>query len=151
MYNERPGEPGFAPTSNLAVRRDVFAAIGGLDERFRTAAAEDREFCDRAHEAGHPLVLEESAVVEHFHDLDARSFASQAASYGRGEVTYRAVCAERGRRPNLVRKSFYVQLLRAGLSHGPRRGPPLVLLAAANQVIFLANYWRAGASRIAAP
>jgi GT2 family glycosyltransferase len=150
-YHERPGEPGFAPTSNLAMRRDVFLALGGLDERFRTAAAEDRDFCDRSHEAGHALVLEGSALVEHFHDLDARSFVSQAASYGRGEVTYRAVCAERGRKPNVVRGNFYVRLLRAALSHGPRRGLPLVVLAAANQVVFLANYWRAGASRIAAP
>jgi GT2 family glycosyltransferase len=151
MYNARPGEPGFAPTSNLAMRRDVFTAIGGLDERFRTAAAEDREFCDRSHDAGHALVIEETAVVEHFHDLDARSFVSQAASYGRGEVTYRAVCAERGRRPNVVRRSFYMKLLLAGLSYGPRRGVPLVCLAATSQLVFLANYWRAGAWRAAAP
>jgi GT2 family glycosyltransferase len=151
MYNARPGQPGFAPTSNLAMRRDVFAGIGGFDERFRTAAAEDRDFCDRSYDAGHPLVLDETAVVEHFHDLDARSFVSQAASYGRGEVTYREVCAERGRRPNVVRRSFYMKLLLAGLSYGPRRGVPLVGLAAASQLVFLANYWRAGGSRAAAP
>jgi GT2 family glycosyltransferase len=151
MYNTRPGLPGFAPTSNLGMRRDVFAAIGGFDERFRTAAAEDRDFCDRSHAAGYPLLLEETAVVHHFHDLDARSFLSQAASYGRGEVTYRAVCVERGQRPNLVRRSFYMKLVLAGLSHGPRRGVPLVCLAAASQLVFLANYWRAGASRAAAP
>jgi len=148
LYNARPGEPGFAPTSNLAMRRDVFMALGGLDERFRTAAAEDREFCDRSYDAGHPLVMEETAVVEHFHDLDGRAFLAQAASYGRGEVTYRAVCAERGRRPNVVRRSFYLQLVLAALAHGPRRAVPLVGLAAASQLVFLANYWSAGWSRV---
>src|SRR5829696_3122279 len=151
MYNARPGEPGFAPTSNLAMRRDVFMTVGGLDERFRTAAAEDREFCDRSYDAGHPLVFDDTAVVEHFHDLNARSFVAQAASYGRGEVTYRAVCADRGRRPNVVRRRFHVNLLLAALSQGPRRGVPLVLLAATSQLVFLANYWRGGAWRIAAP
>ena len=148
MYNGRPGEPGFAPTSNLAMSRHVFLGLGGLDERFRTAAAEDREFCDRSYDAGHPLVIEDAAVVEHFHDLDGRAFLSQAASYGRGEVTYRAVCAERGRKPNVVRRSFYLQLVLAGLAHGPRRGVPLVGLAAASQLVFLANYWSAGWSRV---
>jgi len=147
-YRERPGEPGFAPTSNLAMRRSVFLGLGGLDERFRTAAGEDREFCDRSHDAGHPLVIEETAVVAHFHDLDARSFVSQAASYGRGEVTYRAVCAERCRKPNVVKGNFYVRLLLAAFSYGPRRALPLALLAAASQLVFLANYWRRSAWRV---
>lgn len=151
MYNARPGQPGFAPTSNLGMRRDVFMGLGGFDERFRTAAAEDRDFCDRAHAGGHSLVMEETAVVHHFHDLDARSFLSQAASYGRGEVTYRALCAERGQRPNVVTRSFYLELVLAALSHGPRRALPLVCLAALSQLVFLANYWGAGASRAAVP
>lgn len=150
MYNTRPGQPGFAPTSNLALRRDVFMGLGGFDERFRTAAAEDRDFCDRSHAGGHPLVMEETAVVHHFHDLDARSFLSQAASYGRGEVTYRALCTERGQRPNVVRRSFYLQLVLAALSHGPRRALPLMCLAAVSQLVFLANYWGAAASSVAA-
>jgi GT2 family glycosyltransferase len=150
MYNARPGQGGFAPTSNLAMRRELFLGLGGLDERFRTAAAEDRDFCDRSHDAGHALVIEETAVVEHLHDLDARGFLAQAASYGRGEVTYRALCAERGRRPNVVRRSFYLQLVLAALSHGPRRAVPLVCMAAASQLVFLANYWSARSARPAA-
>ncbi|MEA2365610.1 MAG: hypothetical protein QOI32_1122 [Thermoleophilaceae bacterium] len=149
MYNARPGEAGFAPTSNLAMGRDVFRSLGGLDERFRTAAAEDREFCDRSHDAGHPVVIEDAAVVEHFHDLDGRAFLAQAASYGRGEVTYRAVCAEHGRKPNVVRRSFYLRLVLAALAHGPRRAVPLVCLAATSQLVFLASYWSARPWRVA--
>jgi GT2 family glycosyltransferase len=147
MYNGRPGVPGFAPTSNLAMSRDVFMALGGLDERFRTAAAEDRDFCDRSFHAGHPLVLEDAAVVDHHHDLDMRGFVRQAAAYGRGEVTYRRACAESGRLPNLVRQSFYLRLVLAALAHGPRRGVALVLRAAASQAVFLASYWTAMARR----
>jgi hypothetical protein len=45
--------------------------------------------------------------------------------------------------PNVVRRSFYMRLLLAALSRGPRRGVPLALRAAASQLVFLANYWRA--------
>ena len=44
-----------------------------------------------------------------------------------------------------------MKLLLAGLSHGPRRGVPLVCLATTSQLVFLANYWRAGPWRAAAP
>jgi GT2 family glycosyltransferase len=147
MYNGRPGAPGFNPTSNLALRRDVFADVGGFDERFRAAAAEDRELCDRYHAAGHPLLLAGDAIVDHFHDLDVRGFCRQSASYGRGEMTYRVVCAEQGRPANLVRNSFYQRLVRAALSHGVRRGSPMILRALANQIVFLASY---GAVRLRA-
>jgi GT2 family glycosyltransferase len=139
MYNGRADAPGFAPTSNLALRRDVFVATGGFDERFRAAAAEDREFCDRCHALSHPLVLVD-ATVDHFHDLDARGFYRQAAAYGRGEATYRSVCAEHGRQANVVRHNFYQRLARAALAQGLGRGSALMLRAAANQVVFLASY-----------
>ena len=143
MYNGRAGMPGFAPTSNIALHRDAFTAVGGFDERFRTAAGEDREFCDRCFARGHPLVLEPAAVVEHFHRLDPRGFVRQYAAYGRGEVTYRAVSAEGGGQANVIRESFYLRLLLASLSHGPLRGPALAILVAASQVVFMASFWAA--------
>jgi GT2 family glycosyltransferase len=147
MYNGRPGVPGFAPTSNLAMRRDVFIALGGLDERFRRAAAEDREFCDRSFHAGHPLVLEETAVVDHRHDLDLRGFLRQSAAYGRGELTYRLASADQGRPPNLVRRGFYVRLALTALAQGPRRGGAHILRAAMSQAVFLTSFGRATARR----
>jgi GT2 family glycosyltransferase len=143
MYNGRPGLPGFAPSSNIAMRRETFTAAGGFDERFRTAAGEDREFCDRCFAKGHPLVLEPAAVVEHFHHLDARRFIGQYAAYGRGEVTYRAVSAAGGGQANVIDESFYLRLLQASLSHGPVRGAALAILVAASQVAFMASFWAA--------
>ena len=139
VHATSPGSGGFAPTSNVALRREVFEAVGGFDERFRTAAAEDRDFCDRCAAAGHAVVLVEGATVDHVHDLDARAFLRQAAAYGRGEVTYRAVSAERGG-PTRVRHTFYPLLARAALAHGVRRGAALAWRALANQAVFNASY-----------
>jgi GT2 family glycosyltransferase len=143
MYNGRPGWPGFAPTSNIAMRRDVFEALGGFDERFRSAAAEDREFCDRCFAEGHALLLTDTAV-DHFHHLDARGLWRQFEAYGRGERTYRAVCAERGRPPNLIRHHFYRKLVARALS--PRRtprGPGLAARALLSQIAFKVGDWGA--------
>jgi hypothetical protein len=79
-----------------------------------------------------------------------RGFLKQSAAYGRGEVTYRAVCAAHGRAPNVVSHSFYGRLLGAALRRGPRRGVPLAGLAAASQLAFLATYWTARARRVPA-
>jgi GT2 family glycosyltransferase len=137
LYNARPGSPGFAPTSALAMRREVFTAIGGLDESFPTAAAEDRELCDRAAAAGFPIVLERGAVVDHHHELDLRGFLRQSAAYGRGELTYEAVTAEHGRTPDVMTDRFYRELvLRALRRHGLVGGVPMLLRVAASQAAF---------------
>jgi GT2 family glycosyltransferase len=142
LHARSPGSGGFAPSSNLALRRETFEAVGGFDERFQTAAAEDKDFCDRCAAAGHPIVLAEGVTVDHVHDLDAGAFLRQAAAYGRGEVTYRAVSAERGG-PARVRHSFYPLLARAARAYGLRRGAALVWRALANQAVFNASYWDA--------
>lgn len=54
---------GYAVTANLAVRREVFEAIGPFDDnRF---SGGDAEFCRRASGAGYSLVFEQSALVYH--------------------------------------------------------------------------------------
>jgi cellulose synthase/poly-beta-1,6-N-acetylglucosamine synthase-like glycosyltransferase len=140
-YNRRAGTPGFAPSSNLALRREVFDEVGGFDERFPRAAAEDRELCDRAFELGHPLVHVPAAVVDHFHDLDLRSFIRQHANDGRGTATYREVTIAGGRRPNAVQKRFYRRLLVATVRAGPAAGAPgRTLRVALSQVVYVAAY-----------
>ena len=140
MYNGRPGRAGFAPSSNLALRRDVFEAVGGFDESFTTAAGEDREFCDRCFAAGHPLVYAPGAVVEHHHDLDFRGFLRQYAAYGRGEATYRAACARQRRDPNVVRRGFYHQLARSAFARGFVPGLGLAGRVAASQLVFVGSH-----------
>lgn len=60
-----PGERRQLPSLNLAVRRAVFQAVGGFDERFPRPAGEDADLTLRLRAAGHRLVFEPRAVVRH--------------------------------------------------------------------------------------
>jgi len=63
---QRPAGPRFLlPTLNLSVRREVFAAVGGMDESFPGAAAEDADWTIRIRRAGYRLWFDPAAVVAH--------------------------------------------------------------------------------------
>lgn len=63
---QRPPGPRFLlPTLNLSVRRAVFEAVGGMDESFPGAAAEDADWTIRMRRAGYQLYFDPSAVVAH--------------------------------------------------------------------------------------
>lgn len=53
------------PSLNLAIRRDVFLAVGGFDERYPRPAGEDSDLCIRLRRQGHRLHFEPRAVVTH--------------------------------------------------------------------------------------
>ena len=92
-HTHRRGSPlAFAVTANLALHADVFRAVGGFDERFDRNAAEDRDFCARCLEAGHPLVLAPEAVVRHPTTAPPLGFLRLHATYGqrRGDLPARA-------------------------------------------------------------
>jgi GT2 family glycosyltransferase len=82
-------------SNNMAVERSALLACGGFDERF-TAAAEDRELCDRWRHRGGRLVYRPEAVIYHAHDLRLGSFVRQHRAYGRGAYAYHRVRAARG-------------------------------------------------------
>jgi glycosyltransferase involved in cell wall biosynthesis len=105
----------FTPSNNLACRADVLSAIP-FDERYPTAAGEDREWCERLLSSGRVLRHEPSAVLVHHQDLDIRSFLRQQLRYGRGAFRFRRL----GREPRpLEQPQFYARLLRRGLAEGP--------------------------------
>jgi len=87
-YVDAGGQPRFAPTSNFAVRRDLFLRTGAFDERFPLAAGEDREFCDRWRGLGYAIRYEPEAKVFHDHRMGAREFLRQHFFYGRGAYHY---------------------------------------------------------------
>lgn len=130
----RDGElVGFAPTSNLAVRAEVLAALP-FDEHYPLAAGEDRDWCDRVAAAGHPIAWEVGAVVHHHPDLDLRRFWRQQLRYGRGAHRFRSA----GHRPRPPAR-FYVDLLRAGAAEGPVAGALVVVAQAATLAGVLAE------------
>jgi cellulose synthase/poly-beta-1,6-N-acetylglucosamine synthase-like glycosyltransferase len=114
----------FLPSNNLACRR-ALAVEHPFDERYPTAAAEDRAWCARLVAAGRLLALEPQAVVAHAPVLGLRAFWSQQVRYGRGAFTFR-----RSRQSAAWREppGFYLGLLQASRHHGPL-SVALVLLA----------------------
>jgi GT2 family glycosyltransferase len=108
----------FVPSANIALRADVFGAVGGFDESFSRAAAEDRDFCARLIEAGHPIVLAPEAVVRHHHDLTAADFCRLHATYGLGAVTYQQAMRRRGRGTGVAPGGLYRALAATALRRG---------------------------------
>lgn len=119
----------FAPTSNLAVTRDVHGEVE-FDADFPLAAGEDRDYCDRLRAAGHPIVYEPAARVVHFQELGARGFWRQQRRYGEGAVHWRERGDGRGRQP----VGFYADLVRAGWACRPSVGALVVIAQAATVV-----------------
>jgi GT2 family glycosyltransferase len=113
------GTLGFAPTSNLAVSRALFARVP-FDASFPVAAGEDREWCARAAAAGAPIHFEPAAVVRHHQELGFAGFCRQQYRYGRGASRYRRtggrLAAPRTRR-RLIGAAF-----RAGPANGVLAG-----------------------------
>lgn len=83
-FNQAPCQATFIASCNFSVSRIAYQRIGGFDERFPIAAAEDREFCDRALRKGYGAIYLPAAKVYHAHYLTLRSFLKQHFNYGRG-------------------------------------------------------------------
>lgn len=67
-----------------AIRREVFLAIGGFDERYRRPCIEDIELGYRLRKAGHKIELHKSIQVKHLKRWDVVSML-------RADVFYRAL------------------------------------------------------------
>lgn len=70
----------WAPTCNLAVRRDVFEAIGGFDERWRSAAY-DVDLCWRIVLSGFVFGFAPKALVKHLRRHTLRGLLRQIENY----------------------------------------------------------------------
>lgn len=147
----------FFPTANLVVEREAFLALGGFDESFRLAAAEDRDLCDRWNEHGLAIRVAVDAVVHHSPKLSLGGFVRQHFNYGRGACHLHEARRRRGvAAPRVEPFRFYSGLLLSPLRFHTERSPlvmvPLMLIT---QVANAAGYYaeRAGAlgRRRAAP
>lgn len=101
----------FFASNNLAFPRKAFLENGGFDSRYRRAAAEDRELCDRWISQGRRLRYTPEALVYHAHPLDLGTLCRQHFTYGRGAFSFHRMRAERGGGPVRVEPlSFYLKM-----------------------------------------
>jgi cellulose synthase/poly-beta-1,6-N-acetylglucosamine synthase-like glycosyltransferase len=127
----------FAPTSNLACRRELLLAVP-FDERFSLAAGEDREWCADVTRRGHRIGFEAGAIVWHHQDLGLRGFWRQQRRYGRGAYQF-----HRGQGTRGGHARFYAGLVRAGFREGVREGVLVLLAQLATASGLVAEGWSA--------
>jgi glycosyltransferase involved in cell wall biosynthesis len=137
----------FAPSNNLACRADVLAAVP-FDERYRAAAGEDRDWCDRLTSGGYVLRAAPEAVLRHCAESTLRAFIARQLRYGRGAFWFRR---GRDQRRPLESPSFYVALLRRGFRHGFRTGMLVVVAQGATAVGFFLEWAGRGGARRSEP
>lgn len=134
----------FFVTSNVAFPVDAFRALGGFDESFPLAAAEDRDFCERWRNANHTFVYEPAAIVHHAHRLTLRRFCRQHFTYGRGARYLQLARATRGDRSLRIEPvKFYWDMLRFPFgSRSVWQASKSVVLLSLSQVMYVAGYAR---------
>lgn len=111
-YNSGASGARFFTSNNLLAPAREFRAEGGFDPTFPLAAAEDRDFCDRWHGGGRPLVYASRALVYHRHRMGLRAYLGQHYNYGRGAYHFHLRRHSRGvGRLRLEPPAFYAKLL----------------------------------------
>lgn len=90
-------EQSFCPTCGLVVRREIFADVGGFDDRFTSAG--DGEFGNRVAEAGYDLAYEPNITVRHPVRSDLESLLKKEIRVGYGLCQKQEFYSERYGKP----------------------------------------------------
>ena len=111
-FGGHSAERRFFTTNNFVIPRAEFLMLGGFDEGFELAAAEDRDLCERWRASGKALEHAPDVVVDHGHTLDFARFNRQHFHYGRGAFDLQRSRARRGRASlDVEPMRFYVGLI----------------------------------------
>jgi cellulose synthase/poly-beta-1,6-N-acetylglucosamine synthase-like glycosyltransferase len=100
-------------SNNVAYRHDVFRKMGGFNESFPLAAAEDMELSYRLLASGCRQRILPEAVVWHYHHLTDWGHLKQQFRYGRGGYYFERVLLERPSRklrPLYLHEAFHSTL-----------------------------------------
>ncbi|WP_375263248.1 glycosyltransferase [Palleronia sp.] len=131
----------FFTSNNMGCNAASFAEIGGFDETFPLAAAEDRDFGLRWGEAGGSLTYAPDAVVDHFHALTMPRYWRQHANYGRGaRHLHRRLDSRHSDRPKREPLQFYMGLVLHPLRRLGMRGLSQSALMALSQIAMVRGY-----------
>lgn len=128
-FNTDPERAAFFSTSNLAAPAAQFRELGGFDTGFTTAAAEDRDFCDRWLHRGYRMAYAPDAEVYHAHALNLLTFWKQQFSYGRGDYKFYRARNLRGSDPFKPNTRLYLLIFFHAFSSGDKRIQRRVALA----------------------
>lgn len=142
-YAAVPTKLRFFATNNAACRRDLLLSLGGFDESFPRAAAEDRDLCERWSEAGRPFHYEGEAIVTHHLESNLTQYVRQHLRYGQGATHLNRARQNRGHQgPKLEPLTFYFRLITFSLRRGiSLRAMGLALLAFLSQVAYGLGYY----------
>lgn len=72
-----PREVGYVTGAALAVRRDVFEKVGGLDEGYRPAYFEETDLCLRVRRMGYKVMYVPTARVIHYESTTVGKFSER--------------------------------------------------------------------------
>ncbi|MEM9755034.1 MAG: glycosyltransferase [Pseudomonadota bacterium] len=141
-FGASAGGMPFFTSNNIGCAADRFQEIGGFDETFPRAAAEDREFGIRWRETGGHLRYAPDAIIDHFHAMTLRRYWRQHANYGHGAHHLHTVLSARGSDlPRAEPAAFYAGLVtRPMREHGVIRGAGSSVLAAISQAAMVVGY-----------
>ena len=135
------GEMPFFTSNNMGVTREGFERMGGFDETFDRAAAEDRDFGIRWRENGGSLIYTKDAVIDHFHAMTLRKYWRQHSNYGAGAFRlHQLLDARDSSRPKREPLSFYAQLMAWPIKSGGIGKAHISLLMIISQVAMVSGY-----------
>lgn len=95
-FNGDKNDAYFFTSNNMLCSRRRYLELGGFDELFPRAGAEDRDMCDRWRARGWPLISRPEAKVEHRHSQSLGVFLDVHYRYGRGAWLYHGKRRTRG-------------------------------------------------------
>ncbi|MEG5044623.1 glycosyltransferase [Microcoleus sp. B4-C1] len=130
-YNEIAEYSKFITSNNFAISANKFKQIGGFNEQFPLAAAEDREFCQRWIKHGYNIVYEKNAIIHHWHELNFYTFCQQQFNYGRGAYSFQNL-QKPGRK--IQPRFFYIELLLYPLKIGGYKNMGIATLFLVSQI-----------------
>ncbi|MEM0049506.1 MAG: glycosyltransferase [Candidatus Bathyarchaeia archaeon] len=118
----------YAPTRCMAVRREVFNAVNGFDEKLPTG--EDNDFSYRVRQLGYKIIVDKKTIVYHDdeHASSLKGIIHLIKWYRQGEILVRQKYPEKFKRfktSTPIIKNHIIPLLKSIKDEGP-----LVALAA---------------------
>lgn len=112
--------------NNVAYRRIVFDKLGGFDETFPFAAAEDSEIGTRLVGLGYQQAYCSDALIWHDHKITYWGYLRQQFRYGRGNFYFQKILTSMNDYPFVERQtSTFCSSMRNLLIFAEKKGAPL--------------------------